>query len=508
MKNVNFFLSQKVFFRGGVLCAVLLSGCLRSTDEVRQSSVTFDQDTLPVVVLGGGVAGLTAAIYLAQANIPTVVIEGPKPGGALSQSQGVRNWPGQYNVSGAEIVQSIKKHALTCGVQILRARVDAVDVRRTPFTFTLEPMVEGEKKTIKAASCIIAVGTEPNFLDIPGERGDGGYWGRGVSNCAVCDGFFFKGKQVMVVGGGDAAVEEASYLANLASTVTLAIRKDNFRAKDVKARDRLAARPNVKILFNTSIKEVTGDGKKVTGVRIENNKTREQQALPIDGVFLAIGSRPNTDLFRGQLNLDERGFIVLKQHQAASVPGVFAAGDVSDPYFVQAVTAAGDGCRAALQVKKYLDGIGYDKGSEPQKLTPKSERDGLLGDIPRGIVEIEREQQFKTAVVGAQYPVFLDMYASWCFPCQRMMPIVEKLAKTFEGKIIFAKLNVANKAMDLERLMPMIHGKAVYSVPTFIFIKDGKEVKRIESSRDYEALKKTIEATFGDTQNFAFVHSR
>lgn len=488
----------------GVFFVVLLSGCLQSTDEGHRHQITFDRDTLPVVVLGGGVAGLTAAIYLAQANIPVTIIEGPKPGGALSQSQGVRNWPGQYNVPGADIVQKIKEHALACGVQIVQARITAASLLQNPFIFDLESMSDGKKSTVKAASCIIAVGTEPNLLEVPGEQGEGGYWGRGVSNCAVCDGFFFKGKQVMVVGGGDSAVEEASYLANLASTVTLVIRKDTFRAKDVKARDRLVARPNVKVMFDSSIKEIIGDGKKVTGVRVNNSKTGEQQTVATDGVFLAIGSRPNTDLFKGQLDFDSRGFIVLKNHQATSVAGVFAAGDVSDPLFVQAITAAGDGCRAALQAKKYLEEVGYkmqagalEKGDESARVWQK--------DVPRGVVEIESEQQFKDVVANAQTPVFLDMYASWCFPCKRMMPIVEKLAKAFEGKVIFAKVNVANKAMDIERLNPMIHGRAVYSVPTFILIKDGKEVKRIEGSRDYEVLKKAIETSFGDSKNLAFV---
>jgi thioredoxin reductase (NADPH) len=461
--------------------------------------VTYDADTVPVVVLGGGVAGLTAAIYLSQANVPVLVIEGPKPGGALSQSQGVRNWPGEYNVPGAQIMQKIKNHALACGVQILQAQVTAVNVRQVPFTFDLEPLANGQKTTVKAAACIIAMGTEPNFLNVPGERGAGGYWGRGVSNCAVCDGFFFKNKQVAVVGGGDAAVEEASYLANLAAAVTILVRKNTFRAKDVKARERLVTRPNVKVLFNTSIKEIKGDGKGVTGVLIENSTTGEQQTLPVNGVFLAIGSRPNTDLFKGQLELDARGFVVLKHHQAASVAGVFAAGDVADPHFVQAITAAGDGCRAALQVKKYLEEIGF-KGSATAEAIP-SQSAGTL----HGIIEIESEQQFKTVIAEAKQPVFLDMYATWCLPCKLMMPTVEKLAKEFEGKVVFAKLNVAKKEMDLEKLMPMIQAKSVYSVPTFILVKNGKEIRHIDGSRNHEVLQKMITTLLENPRDLAFV---
>ncbi len=484
----------------GALCLLFFIGCLRSTDETvkPQSQVAFDRETHPVVVLGGGVAGLTAAIYLTQANIPVVVIEGPKPGGALSQSHAVRNWPGEYQVPGAEILKKIKDHALACGARILQARVTAVDVRQRPFTFELEQIMEGKKTTLKAASCIVAMGTEPNFLGVPGERGDEGYWGRGVSNCAVCDGFFFKGKRVVVVGGGDAAVEEASYLADLAAEVTVLIRKDVFRAKDVKARERLVARPNVKVLFNTQIKEIKGDGKKVTAVAL-TSKSAELRDMPVDGVFLAIGSRPNTDLFNGQVELNAQGFMILKNHQETSVPGVFAAGDVCDPLFVQAITAAGDGCRAALQVKKNLESIGWERSEQPV------ESQKLVAAIPRGLVEIGSEQQFKAVVVESQAPVFLDMYATWCLPCQRMMPIVDKLAKEFEGKVIFAKLNVAKKSMDLEKLMPMIQGKAVYSVPTFILINNGKEIKRIEGSRDYDILKKIITVAQEGTNHLAFV---
>lgn len=343
-----------------VLLLSFLSGCSQSKNpENKQERVVshnitqkiISRDVMPVVVLGGGIAGLTSAIYLAQANIPVLVIEGPKPGGALSQSHAVRNWPGAYNEPGLNIVQKIKDHAIACGAQVLQARVTAVNVRQSPFTFELDSMEDGQKTTIKAKACIVAMGTEPNFLNVPGERGDNGYWGRGVSNCATCDGFFFKGKRVAVVGGGDSAVEEASYLADLAQHVTVIVRKDAFRAKDISALDRLLARKNVAVLFNSQIKEIKGDGTKVTGVILN----REDGVTKVDGIFLGIGSRPNTKLFEGQVELSEHGFMVLKDYQATSVPGLFAAGDIADPHFVQAITAAGDGCRAALQAKKYLE---------------------------------------------------------------------------------------------------------------------------------------------------------
>ncbi len=495
-------LSRKTNCLLGLLYVFCFSGCLGSMDNKHKQPVVFDKEALPVVVLGGGIAGLTAAIYLAQANIPALVIEGQKEGGALSQSHSVRNWPGEYNAAGCEIFQKIKNHAIVCGAQIMQARVTSINVRQMPLVFEIDRLDDGQKTTIKAASCVVAMGTEPIFLNIPGERGDDGYWGRGISNCAICDGFFFRDKRVAVIGGGDSAVEEASYLADLAAEVTLLMREDGFHANDIKECERLMARPNVKAFFNTDMKAIKGDGEKVTGVQLLDTKINEQRELPIDGIFLAIGSRPNTDLFTGQVELDNRGFVVLKDYQAASVPGIFAAGDVSDPNFSQAITAAGGGCRAALQVKKYLESVGY-KGVLAKKQSTNQRV--MVAPEVHDVIEIENEQMFKDVIINSTLPVFLDVFATWCLPCQRMMPIVEKLAKEFEGKVVFAKINVAKKVMNIERIMPMINGKAVYSIPAFIFVKNGKEIKRIEGSCDYEALKKAIETTSAVSHNFAFV---
>ncbi len=499
MKNTNFFSLCNLHILLIVLYTIYLPGCLHSTDSKQRSQPQFDANTVPVVILGGGIAGLTAAIYLTQANIPTIVIEGPKPGGALSQSHGVRNWPGEYDVPGTEIVSKIKNHAIICGAQILQARVLSVDIKNYPFTFEIEHFVEGKKTTINAASCLVAMGTEPNFLNIPGERGDNGYWGRGVSNCAICDGFFFKDKKVIVVGGGDSAVEEASYLADIAKEVFILVRKDSFRAKDIKARDNLTNKKNVTVLFNTSVKEIKGDGAKITDVILINNKNNTPSNLRIDGVFLAIGSQPNTSLFKNQLNLDSQGFIRLNEHQATSVDGVFAAGDIADHQFVQAITAAGDGCRAALQIKRYIETIKYqiNKTIDNESLKTNSEN-------TKEVIEINSEQSFKDLVITSNKLVIIDMFAPMCLPCKRMLPIIEKLAKEFVNEISFVKINVANKEIDIDRLATMIHGKSVYSVPTIIFVKNGKEIKRIEGSCDYETLKNTTESALTNSKNLAF----
>lgn len=503
MKNAN----RNVIF-GLVASLGVFSGCLQSTNQkrgdVNPASITSEalasDSIVPVVVLGGGVAGLTAAIYLAQANIPTLVIEGPKPGGALSQSHAVRNWPGAYNESGLDIVQKIKNHALVCGAKIIQGHVTAVNLRSIPLVFEVDSLVDGKPMSIKAVSCIVAMGAEPNFLNIPGERGADGYWGRGVSNCAVCDGFFFKGKRVIVVGGGDSAVEEAHYLADIAQSVTVVVRKGAFRAKDIRALDRLLARKNITVRYNAQLEEIKGDGSRVTEIRLQKQGAGriEHETIKADGVFLAIGSHPNTDLFKGQIPLDERGFIILQDHQSTGVPGVFAAGDIADPFFVQAITAAGDGCRAALQVKRYLESTeSVLTSSLPQKISERCVR--------AGVVEIEREEEFKELVQQSKKPVFLDLYANWCFPCKRMVKIVEKLANDFADQVSFVKLDVQKESLDTEKLLASIHGRAVYSVPTFILVKNGREVRRIDGSRDYEILKKIIETMLEDQKNLALV---
>ncbi len=340
---------------------IIFVGCFRPTE-----TQTFDlrsvkniKEMYPVIILGGGVAGLTAANYLAQANIPTVLIEGDTPGGALIQSHSVRNWPGVIDLPGATIIESLRKQAEASGVTLITGKATKIDLKKWPFEIEIEAETRSIDHHIKALSCIIATGATPNYLGIPGETGLEGYWGRGVTNCAVCDGPLYKDLKVAIVGGGDAAITEASYLSSIAKQVTIFVRGETFRAKDHKKRDEVLALPNVAVAFHTKITEVLGDGNVVLEVKTHHNKTNETKTIPMDGVFLAIGSQPNTGLFKNQLGLDDLGHIVLKHEQQASIKGVFAAGDVCDPVFRQAVTSAGQGCKAALQTQKFLDDLGF-----------------------------------------------------------------------------------------------------------------------------------------------------
>lgn len=340
---------------------MLFIGCFHNseTENFDLRSVKNIEEIYPIVVLGGGVAGLTAANYLAQANIPTIIIEGETPGGALMQSHSVRNWPGVKDLPGAQIIESLRSQAAGSGVRIIEGKALSVNVKTWPFEIETESMTRAIPSKIKTLACIIATGATPNYLGIPGETGDAGYWGRGVTNCAVCDGPLYHDLKVAIVGGGDAAIAEASYLSGIAKQVTIFVRGEAFRAKDTKKRDEVLALPNVTVKFNTKITEIVGDGNMVTEVKTINTKTNETKNINLDGVFLAIGSKPNTALLKNQLALDNLGHIVLKGDQQTSIKGVFAAGDVCDPIFRQAVTSAGQGCKAALQAQKFLDDLGF-----------------------------------------------------------------------------------------------------------------------------------------------------
>jgi thioredoxin reductase (NADPH) len=460
----------------------------------RFSGIVLDQDTYPVVIIGGGIGGLTAGLYCGQAKVPALLLSGPKKGGALAQSHSVRNWPGVVDEPGAAIVERIRNQVVQGGTQILDETVVGVDLGKWPYEIKIASGQNTEPaRTVKALTVIVATGTEPNLLGIPGESGDDGYWGKGVSNCAVCEGSLFQGKSVLVIGGGDAAITEASYLSGIADQVTILVRKDAFRAKDIRARDLVLAKPNVAVRYNTELREVIGDGQLVTGAVLFNNQTQDLQRMAIDGVFLAIGSRPNSGLFEGKLELDEHGFIVLKKHQESSIPGVFAVGDVCDGDFVQAVTAAGDGCKAALQAIKTLKDVGYEAKKKVVAPTPVPLKNNDTGKV----VEIVTADDLERAVFANDGPVVIDFYATWCMPCQAMAPLIEQLAERYAGKITFAKLNIENSNLASAAILAKLQGQAVRSVPTFLFIQNGKEIGRISGRRNEATFVQALQQTFG-----------
>lgn len=299
-----------------------------------------------VVIVGSGPAGLTAAIYAARANLEPVVVDGMQPGGQLTQTTDVENFPGFENpVGGMELVGTMRKQAERFGVRFLMDVVSSCDLSGEAKKVSL--MIGGD---LLARTVIIATGASARYLGLPSEQQ---LMGKGVSACATCDGSFFKGQRVAVIGGGDTAMEDALYLSRLASHVTVVHRRDAFRASKIMA-DRVLAAPNIEVAWDSVVEEVLDPAKgSVTGLRLKNVKTGELSERPLEGVFVAIGHTPNTAAFAGQVELDAEGYVLAKDTRT-SVPGVFAAGDVQDRQFKQAVTAAGSGCMAALQAERYL----------------------------------------------------------------------------------------------------------------------------------------------------------
>ncbi|MBD8500368.1 thioredoxin-disulfide reductase [Paenibacillus sp. CAU 1523] len=302
-----------------------------------------------VVVIGTGPAGYTAAIYLARANMEPLVIEGPQPGGQLTTTTDVENFPGfPEGIMGPELMDNMRKQAERFGTTFKTGWVTSVDVSERPFKLQVEGIGE-----IVAEAVIVATGASAKYMNIPGEQEN---LGKGVSACATCDGFFFRNKKIVVVGGGDSAMEEANFLTRFGSGVTLVHRRNELRASKI-MQDR--ARENSKISWDLNVTpiEVEATGMGVTGLRVKDNETGEERVIETDGLFVAIGHKPNTDFLRGHVNLDENGYIVVTPGTTeTSVPGIFAAGDVFDTKYRQAITAAGSGCQAALDCEKYLEG--------------------------------------------------------------------------------------------------------------------------------------------------------
>ncbi len=309
-----------------------------------------------LIILGAGPAGWTAAVYAARANLNPVMVTGLIPGGQLSLTTDVDNWPGgPEGLQGPDLMENMKKHAERFNTEVIFDEITYADLKQKPF------LLKGEH-TYTCDTLIIATGASAKYLGLASEES---YKGKGVSACATCDGFFYRNQKVVVIGGGNTAVEETIYLANLASHVTLIHRRDKLRAEKIMI-DHLEKKKTttgkIDIAWNSVVDEIVGDNNGVTGVRIKNTQTGETSTLDATGVFIAIGHQPNTAVFKGQLDMNETGYLHVKSGvgqnaTATNIPGVFAAGDVSDPTYRQAITAAGSGCMAALDADKYLDSL-------------------------------------------------------------------------------------------------------------------------------------------------------
>jgi thioredoxin reductase (NADPH) len=299
-----------------------------------------------LIVLGSGPAGYTAAIYAARANLNPVVIQGMQAGGQLTTTTDVDNYPGYKDgVQGPEMMEDFKAQAERFGTEIVWDHINETDLSSHPF------QLQGDDGEYSCDALIIATGASAQYLGLPSEEE---FSGRGVSACATCDGFFYRGKDVAVIGGGDTAVEEALYLANLCNKVTVVHRRDALRAEKI-MQDQLLAADNIEVAWNRVLDEVLGDETGVTSIRLKSTVDDETEELDVHGVFIAIGHKPNTGFLKGQLDMDKSGYLMtIGKSTATSVQGVFAAGDVSDPVYRQAVTSAGEGCKAALDAERWL----------------------------------------------------------------------------------------------------------------------------------------------------------
>ncbi len=447
------------------------------------SSREPEEEKHPVVILGGGMGALTSATYLARAGITPLVITGPVLGGTITLSNDVQNWPGEIAISGDALSEKLYKQAEFNGALLRSEVVVSVDFSERPFTILTKPVFGNgvdDIKKYKTDTCIIALGSNPNMLHVPGEMK---YWTRGVYTCAVCDGTLYKDKTVAVVGGGDSALVETQYLSNIAKKVYLIVRGDQMRSVEKRRAEEILSRPNVEVLYETTIQEIKGEGEKLTRLLVQNNRKKAVFDIETDALFLAIGSRPNTELFRNQLELDGGNYIVLKKHQQTSVEGIFAIGDVADPEFKQAVSAAGDGAKAALQAQKLLASYSAPKEKKQIANVPLFDQ--------REVIEISSREQFDRELKEAAGPVFVDFYASRCGPCRTFGPLYDSWAKDFHGKIKFLKVNADN----MDELFNVYH---INVVPTLIiFDAKGKIIQRSTGSREIAKIEKCLQKVKG-----------
>lgn len=436
------------------------------------------ENVVPFLVIGSGPASLSAALYGARTRVRTVCLRGNKPGGQLTGTSYIENWPGITRIEGRQVVAQQQEQAEEFGAIMVDDTVSKVDFTQWPYVVETE-----EGSMLRALAIMIGTGATARGLNVEGEHT---YWGRGVTTCAICDAPYHKDHDVVVVGGGDSAMEEAIELSPYAKTVTILVRGDTLKASPAMV-DKVYGCHNITIAHNRSIVKINGDGYHVTDIDVRDNKTGKIENMKKTGVFLGIGHDPNTKLFKDTLETNKEGYLTINgRTQQTSYPGVVAAGDVCDPRYRQAGVAAGDGIKAGLDVVWWLSSLGYN-----QKFQESLEPYFFEKQVRKiKVAEVNNELELNRRMENApEELVFLDFYTNQCPTCMHMMPVIDWAAAKFVNKVRFFKVD-ASDAFDMTKKYK------VPDVPHFIVLRGDKVVGRYHDIMDrpqlYERLKKFL----------------
>ncbi|MGE0207395.1 MAG: FAD-dependent oxidoreductase [Candidatus Babeliales bacterium] len=435
------------------------------------------KDLVPVLIVGSGPAGLSAALYTSRAKLPTIVLTGDHPGGTLADVREIENWPGKRKASGENAINDLKAQATKFGTQILNDKVLSINLSSWPFVVKTR-----DGRTFNVMSLILATGRIAKKLNVPGVEE---YWGHGVGVCTICDAPFHKGHNVAVVGGGDTAADRALQLAAFAKKVYMLVKDSELDASGF-VQDYVKKNDKIEVLYNTELQEVTGEGDSVTGAKIFNTKTKQASDIAIQGIYFAIGWHPNSDLVQKQVKLQEGDFIWLDgQTQKTSISGFFAAGDVADSLYGKAGVATGSGVKAGMDAIKFMQRLGFEPGTAEKykdKLAkPEAEKSMELQNI-------NNLAQLKNLVSNETKPIVVDFYTDYCPTCKALMPNLKMLAAQFKDQVLFIKAN-------FDEAQSIVQFYNIPSVPYLALFKNGelvKKTKKIGSKQDIEALVREL----------------
>lgn len=478
--------SLKALFLAGIF--ISMPACKGTKEEAIDINNALGKENLvDVLVLGSGPAGLAAAGHCARSGFNALILEGNVPGGQLTRSSGVENFPGFKETPGQDLIEAIRVQTEGFGVEFLSEMASNIDFSSWPYKVKTE-----DGMTIHAMSIVVATGSSPRMLDVPGEQK---YYGHGVSICAICDGPFYKNQDVVVVGGGDSAVEEAIQLVNFgAAKVTVLVRADKMRA--IKAgQERLRKEEKVVIKYDTKVLEVLGDGEVLTGIKVQDKTSGQIYDIPASGVFLAIGSDPNTGFLKGKIDMDERGCLkMIARSQQTTKKAVYAAGDVEAGRPRQAIIAAGMGAQSGIEAVKFLtEELGLDRKFmsklSSQYFKGKGAKAKQAASVAAELKHLENRAQFDKEVIGCKGKLILvDFYTESCTFCKLMPPIITELLGEYAGKFVAFKIDAMKP--EFEKLVEEYN---ITRVPRLMLFKDGNKVEDIEKALSKQELKDLIQ---------------